>query len=105
MAIEKWEADRRFLKMHDSYDLKGKDQHLGILRLCTREIYREIMKEYSAQKYPSGEEDGDGGYIALKQKILDLATREVEDSRRHIGGLEQRWRDEEARWKEEGYEK
>ena len=47
------------------------DQKFNVLMIAPRDIRREILKDYTAKRFPS--------YLALKQHLLEMVVREVED--------------------------
>ena len=88
-AIAKWEADRRILQAAAGWDLSLNDQQFALLKMCPREIRRELMKEFKADavtgihNFPS--------YVSLKQRIMQLAHREIQETRKPLYAMSEAW--------------
>ena len=88
-AIAKWEADRRIFQAAAGWDLSLNDQQFALLKMCPREIRREILKEFKADavtgvhNFPN--------YISLKQRIMQIAHREIQETRKPLYNMNEAW--------------
>ena len=67
-AVDEWEQDREFLQRHTDYVMCTSDQQYALFNICPTELKKEILKDYDFKKFPT--------YLALKQHILNLITRD-----------------------------
>ena len=67
-TVDAWEQDRDFLLRHVKYSMPVPDQQYALLNICPADLRREVLREYTADKFPS--------YLSLKQHIQNLITRD-----------------------------
>ena len=67
-TVDAWEQDRDFLLRHVKYSMPVPDQQYALLNICPADLRREILREYTAERFPS--------YLSLKQHIQNLINRD-----------------------------
>ena len=67
-AVDLWGQDRDFLNRFGQHRMAVSDQQYALISLCPADLRREVLKDYSAAKFPT--------YMELKQFIMNLITRD-----------------------------